>query len=47
MNKLTMYIIWILCAVISIVGMLITKNSDAAWVMAIPFAVMFAEDLWS
>ena len=24
MNKLTMYIIWILCAVISIVGMLIT-----------------------
>lgn len=45
MNKLTMYIIWILCAVISIVGMLITKKSDTVWFMVIPFAVMFAENL--
>lgn len=47
MNKLTIYIIWILCSVISIGGMLITKNSDTVWFMVIPFAVMFAEDLWS
>lgn len=47
MNKLTMYIICILCAVISIGGMLITKNSDMVWFMVIPFAIIFAEDLWS
>lgn len=23
------------------------KNSDMVWFMVIPFAVMFAEDLWS
>lgn len=47
MNKLTSCIMWISCAVVSIVGMLITKNSDTVWCMAIPFAVMFVEDLWS
>ena len=46
MNKLTSCIMWISCAVVSIAGMFILKNSDTAVCMAIPFAVIIVKSIW-
>lgn len=41
MNKVTMCVMWIVSAIVAIAGMLITKEIEAIYIMAIPLAATY------